>query len=226
MTDAQTLNTMEKYTPAEVAFAKQLASRRIAMDLEVAQNPTSPSFASTYIKIPITKIDGIDVRVRIRIVSNPNVEDDKCMCLDIDNYAIGNIFCKWYHLTKETAYEDGKIMLEVIKFLKFEKTTNRFECDCDCGCKSNKNDLKPETWNDLFGESENIKLLWDTCCVCHELTNSKLRDCKHTICLICADKLEVDEEIGAITCPICRDTCSVHPTEEGEHTLVRHAYCD
>ena len=218
MTEAQT--TMEKYTPAEIAFAKQLASRRIAMDLELAKNPPRRGVPVTTMELPITKIDGIDVIAEIRIVANPTLEDN-CMCLDIVCYAIGGVFCKWYHLTKETAYEDSKIMLEVIKFLKFDKTTSRFECDCDCGCKSNKNDLKPETWNELFGESENIKLRWDTCCVCHEITNSALRDCKHTICLICADKLEVNEEIGAITCPICRDTCSVHPDEQGEHTLIR-----
>jgi hypothetical protein len=222
MTSAQT--TMDKYTPAEIAFAKALASRRIELDLELAQDPTRSGNSSKTMKIPITKIDGVNVRVRIRIVANPY--NKNCMCLEIDNYAIGNIFNKWYPFAKETAYEDTKILLEVINCLKFEKTTNRFECDCDCGCKSNKNDLKPETWNVLFGENEKIKLLWDTCCVCHELTNSALRDCKHTICLICADKLDVDDEIGAITCPICRDTCSVHPTDEGEHMLVRHPYCD
>jgi hypothetical protein len=219
MTEART--TMEKYTPAEVAFAKQLASRRIALELEVVLNPTRRGVPATTMELPITKIDDIDVMAEIRIVENPNLEGN-CMCLYVDNYAIGNIFCKWYHLTKETAYEDTKALLKVIKSLKFDKTTSRFECDCDCDCcKSNKNDLKPEMWNELLGESENIKLRWDTCCVCHEITNSALRDCKHTICLICADKLEVNEEIGAITCPICRDTCSVHITEEGEHTLIR-----
>jgi hypothetical protein len=215
---------MDKYTPAEIAFAKELATRKIALDLELIQNPPSNGFARSIIQVPITKIDDIQVRVNLRFIVNTTTHKENCLFLEIENMLIENLFCQNFRLTKETAYEDSRKILKVIKSLKFQKTTHYLKCgDCNCDCEmcKGKSHLKPETWIDLFDDCENIKMRWDICCVCHELTNSVLRDCKHAICLPCADKLEVDDDIGAITCPICRDTCSIHPTDEGEHTLIR-----
>jgi len=188
-----------KYSPAEVVLARKLANLRIKLDFAPA-----PTYSEENLEVPIKKIDGIEVIVKFHM-SNAGSKENVALSINHSkNYLSGNIFFRWFPFTKETAQEDTLRLLEVLKSLKFDKTNTTFKPSCDC---EKKEEMIPEIWCGLFEDCETIQMKWDECCVCHEITNSKFKDCRHTICLECCGKLieKGDDDDIIIKCPICRE---------------------
>jgi len=193
-----------KYSPAEVAFARQLAIMRITLDISPKATWDNGSEKTIHepLDLPIHKIDGIEVDVKV-VMNSKDVGRMNLIVRHEYFYTKHLLFDKWFNFTKETAQEDTMKLLEVIKSLKFNKKTTLLESSCDC---EKEEEMNPELWCGLFEDCEKIKLNWDMCCVCHEIANSKFKECRHTICLECCDKLkEIDDGEVSIRCPICRE---------------------
>jgi hypothetical protein len=213
-----------KYSPAEVALARELAKMRIRIDIAPKETHPNgvPKIVYENLTIPIKKIDGISVTVNFHMSNAEEIKHTMSLCIEHSrNYIAGNIFYRRYPFTKETAQDDTMIILEVIKSLSFNKSTTRFITNCNC-CKKNEEEMKPELWCGLFEDCEKIEMKWDTCCVCHEMTNIKFKNCGHTICLVCCEKL-IETDINndmIIKCPICREEHYAGDIDNEDELLV------
>ena len=164
---------------------------------------------------PIKEISGMKVDlVQIHIPNQTSNDlsflqlhkDEILLKIDTD-YLPDSIYFEWYPFTKETAKDTIKKIIELLKNLKMDKTTNYL--------RDKRKEKKEEiiTSRDLYDllDCENIKLEFDECVVCREITNSCFRECKHTICGVCCSKLTIDDG-DCVDCPICRNkayVCSV-----------------
>ena len=215
-----------KYSPAEIALARKLAKMRIGLD--IAPKATYPNGVPKIIyddlEIPINKMDGIEVSCKFHMSNAEEVKNKVCLIIDNRNCEwIENIlFHRWYPFTKETAQEDTMTLLEVIKGLTFDKKKTMFKTNCSCKDCDKNEEMIPELWCGLFEDCEKIQLKWDTCCVCHEITNTRFTDCEHTICLECCEKLEKEDEETFIRCPYCRQQHLI--VERGDNTFVLTAF--
>ena len=199
-----------KYSPAEVALARRLAKMRIGLD--ILPKETYPNGVQKIIyddlEIPIKKMDGIEVSGKFHMSNAEGVKGKVCLVIKHNNNCVSdNLFHRWYPFTKETAQEDTMTLLEVIKGLTFDKSKTEFKTNCSCSDCETKEEMIPELWCGLFEDCEKIQMNWDMCCVCHEITNSKFKNCTHTICLACCEKLKEKDNDDAIIikCPICRE---------------------
>ena len=89
-----------------------------------------------------------------------------------------------------------KQMLEIISKLRLDKLK----------AKLTQEEPNNTSYIELF-KFENTKLRYDICSVCHELCNTTT-ECKHSICIECASKLdgyESDDEDTEYSCPLCRE---------------------
>ena len=199
-----------KYSPAEVALARRLAKMKIGLDIlpkETYPNGV-PKVIYDDLEIPIKKMDGITVDAKFHMATAEEVKDKVLIVITHNNNIVSeNLFHRWYPFTKETAQEDTMTLLEVIKGLTLDKSKTKFKTNCSCKDCEKEEEMIPELWCGLFEDCEKIQMKWDTCCVCHEITNSKFKDCGHTICLACCEKLKEKDNDDAmiIKCPICRE---------------------
>jgi len=220
------MTTEESPSPAEVALARELARMRIKLDIAEGVEPSLVNKLHDDLDIPIKQIDGVSVNAKFHMTNAKGVEKKVCIVIENSNCEVieGNLFQRWYPFTKETAQDDTMLLLEVIKGLSFDKSKAMFKINCTC-CKKNPEEMNPELWHGLFQDCEKIQVKWDTCCVCHEITNTKFSDCGHTICMVCVEKLETeykddDESERHMKCPYCRQPNIVEG--RGETCLLSH----
>ena len=164
---------------------------------------------------PIKEISGMKVDCVQIHIPNQTSKDTEYLRLHKDeifiqietDYLPDPIYFKWYPFTKETAKDTIKNIIELLKNLKMCKASSYLRDKR----KEKKAELTtPQDMYDLL-ECENLKLEFDECVVCREITNSYFRECKHTICGVCCSKLTIDDG-DCVDCPICRNkacVCSV-----------------
>jgi hypothetical protein len=141
-------------------------------------------------------------------------ENDILLKIDTD-YLPHGIYAEWFPFTKETAKETIQNIIELIKNLKLDKTTNYLR---DKRIEVPEQIMTPQDIYDLFA-CENVKLEFNECCVCHEITNSYFRECKHTICFVCCSKLTIEND--CVNCPMCRnEACICSVSGDRDDTLL------
>jgi len=164
---------------------------------------------------PIKEISGMKLNlVQIHIpnqtskVSEWSLHTNEILLTIDTDYLPDSIYFEWYPFTKETAKDTIKNIIELLKNLQLDKTTNYL--------RDKRKEKKEEiiTSQDLYDllECENLKLEFDECVVCREITNSYFRECKHTICGVCTSKLTIDDG-DCVDCPICRNKACVGSCE-------------
>ena len=171
--------------------------------------------------LPIKQISGVRVDcVQIHVAKTDRsvlskLPHHKDILLKIDtDYLPHSIYAEWFDFTKETAKETIQNIIELIKNLKLDKTTNYLR---DQRIEVPEQIITPQDTYDLFA-CENVKLEFNECCVCHEITNSYFRECKHTICFECCSKLIIEDD--CVTCPMCRDEACICSSSNGDDTLL------
>jgi len=179
----------------------------------------------TQYELPITEINGFKVDcVQIFIprvgeyngFTHPHQNE---ILLKIDTeYLPDSIYYEWYSFTKETAKESIKNIVEVIKNLQLDKTTNQLK---DKRTKTEEDIISSQDLYDIFA-CENVKLKYDECCVCNDITNSYFRECKHTICFECCSKLKIEND--CVICPICRNEACVGSCESDRSDTILDTY--
>ena len=174
--------------------------------LEIVSIKTKGGGNPPYV-FPIKEISGMKVDLVQIHIPNQTSKDTEYLSLHkneilfkIDtDYLPDSIYFEWFPFTKETAKDTIKNIIELLKNLKMDKATS-FLRDKR---KEKKAELTtPQDLYDLL-ECENLKLEFDECVVCREITNSHFRECKHTICGVCTSKLTIDDG-DCVDCPICR----------------------
>lgn len=105
----------------------------------------------------------------------------------------------------------NNLFINIVPNLKFSKLIGKFITNSDTDI------LEIEAWNTILSKNSNIKLKYEECSVCYELTKTKTK-CKHPLCYKCWEKIienlngeseedaEEDEEEEELipVCPICR----------------------
>jgi len=146
--------------------------------------------------LPIHSIDSIECCVQInkmqvkekdevQVYYYLNISTSKiCMLSECETYSYWN---------KRLDSTDLKTSIKTtLDSLRFNKKRNRFQT------------TPIRDWD--FLRSENVKLIYEECCVCQEDTNTKT-NCKHPICIPCYDKIKENED--ETQCPICRRDCYI-----------------
>lgn len=141
------------------------------------------------IYLPIHSVDGIKCDVIIKKsrigLFKLCIETRKSAVMEEDEMCEHNYFCELMDIS------DLKALKTTLDSLRFDRTKSMFT-------------QKPiMDWS--FLASETVKLKYDTCCVCMEITTDKT-NCGHTLCVPCYDKIETDDEEGTL-CPLCRQGC-------------------
>ena len=153
-------------------------------------------------RLPIKEICG--VRIEYAEIHIPRGNSSERILFRINaEYLPCDIYGDWFPFTKASAKDTMKNIIELINNFKFDKSISRL---VDKRKELSKEIITPQNFYDLFG-CENIKLDYDECCVCSELTNSYFRECKHTICYECCSKLPIKND--CVSCPICRNEACV-----------------
>ena len=174
--------------------------------------------------LPIKEISGMKVDLVQIHTPNQTSKDTEYLrlheneiLLKIDaGYLPCSIYYEWFPFTKETAKDTIKKIIELLKNLKMDKTTNYLR---DKRKLVKKAELTtPQDMYDLL-ECENLKLEFDECVVCREITNSYFRECKHTICGVCCSKLTIDDG-DCVDCPMCRNKACVGSCESDRSDTV------
>jgi len=165
------------------------------IELDLTEN-REPHQRCKHLRLPIKSIDGIKVQVQITMYK-PKNEMELDIYTDLITHAI---YTKKMDFTKETSKDDTMKLLDTIKSLKFCKYITKFVDNC----QKEENYMTASSWQDLFKDCETIVLKWNSCCVCHELTNTQFTDCHHNICLECVGKLKLEED-DYVRCPYCRE---------------------
>ena len=172
---------------------------------------------------PIKEISGMKVDCVQIHIPNQTSKDTEYLRLHKDeifiqietDYLPDPIYFKWYPFTKETAKDTIKNIIELLKNLKMCKATSYLRDKR----KEKKAELTtPQDMYDLL-ECENLKLEFDECVVCREITNSYFRECKHTICGVCCSKLTIDDG-DCVDCPMCRNKACVGSCESDRSDTV------
>ena len=176
---------------------------------------------------PIKEISGMKVDCVQIHIPNQTSKDTEYLRLHKDeifiqietDYLPDPIYFKWYPFTKETAKDTIKNIIELLKNLKMCKASSYLRDKR----KEKKAELTtPQDMYDLL-ECENLKLEFDECVVCREITNSYFRECKHTICGVCCSKLTIDDE-DCIECPICRNKYSACVLDRDRSDTILDTY--
>ena len=124
-------------------------------------------------------------------------------------------------LTKKTKYlykheysiekSCKEIAVEIVvdlKRMRFNKAEGKFETS-----KEDKDKLVCKDFAEMFKvHAEHIKLKYQECPSCYELTKTQFRKCKHNICVPCAsrvvEKCDCEDEdcniCNTFECPKCR----------------------
>ena len=173
--------------------------------------------------LPIKEISGMKVDCVQIHIPNQTSKDTEYLRLHKDeifiqietDYLPDPIYFKWYPFTKETAKDTIKNIIELLKNLKMCKASSYLRDKR----KEKKAELTtPQDMYDLL-ECENLKLEFDECVVCREITNSCFRECKHTICGVCCSKLTIDDG-DCVDCPMCRNKACVGSCESDRSDTV------
>lgn len=164
--------------------------------------------------LPIDKIHDIKVYVDIE----KKVYTRNCDCDEVmyyfhirDNYYCCEDRYNYYFKSFEKIKTDIqiKLMLECcvrfIKNCKVDKLVGMFVIDED----NNVNVRAFEKLVGLFEDMEHVKTSLNRCCVCHDWTHTKLKECSHPVCLECLIKLEEKEceECYGDDPTMCCDKC-------------------
>ena len=174
---------------------------------------------------PIKEIGGMKVDlVQIHIPSPSRAFQQSLngegILLKIDSgYLPHSIYYQWFPFTKQTAKDTIKKIIELLKNLKMEKIVNRLR---DKRTEKKDELTTPQDMYDLL-ECENLKLEFDECVVCREITDSYFRECKHTICGVCCCKLTIDDG-DCVDCPICRNKTCVSSCENDRSDTILDTY--
>ena len=113
--------------------------------------------------------------------------------IENDEWRMDNHWTYYYKLFDAINNDaDIKIMLECcvrfIKHCKIDKITGRFIIDGEKSCyNGGLRDFSRIA--ELFEDIEHVELIINRCCVCHDWTKLKLRDCDHHVCLECLSKI-------------------------------------
>ena len=191
-------------TPSQLALAQTLVKRRIELDLGKTRDRD--------LCLPIKKIGDIEFDDGEILVKHGIHAD--IVSLNIDHFFIyGKLLTKDFHFTKETAKEDTLRILDFIKNMMFNKELNKY---VDKRENEYTSPLTPTLWKEMFEEcNEDVTTNWDDCCICKEITNTQLTECKHSVCLSCCSRLkpkqELEAEVWSFKCPLCRAECSALP---------------
>ena len=153
------------------------------------------------LRLPITHIDGVKVAVILErgVVGGSNKDNFiRLNIMVINGDARAN---RVSHNQEE--FEE---MIEYLKNLKFDKVENNF-------VDGRKREPTTGEFYEML-KSPTITMA-NECCVCLEMTNGKIANCKHTICLRCASNLVKDR------CPMCRERimtydCGYESSDEEE----------
>jgi hypothetical protein len=140
------------------------------------------------IQLPIYKVDGVLVQARLYTHSNSWVHDTNGFYFEMD-VANGGTY-----LDSGTNYEQFCNMINGLKDMKFDVFSGTF---------INPSKLVravPIKELPMF-HHPNIEMDYRECCVCMELTMTKL-PCHHSTCIRCQQKLVQP------TCPLCRANTS------------------
>ena len=178
----------------------------INLTIETNQN-------SDYV-IPISHIDGLPVDVFLVTWCQKNgmtlrIGTDNAECAYRDNeyeYQSYHLWSKQFHrLENETPVE---LTTRVLQYAHETIPTLRFDKYSGVLTNEPHTNEKPELFQELFA-CETIKLCFDRCSVCHDLTRCSTK-CNHYLCHMCFSGIKrvnddtIGEEIKK--CPICRET--------------------
>lgn len=188
-------------TPAQLALAQTLVKKRIELDLDQDSN-------RTFLCLPIKKIGHVtfdDEDIKIKIEKNADA-----IMLEIRHDWLPSVLgFQMFKFTKKNAKEDVLVLLDFIKNMTFNKEISQY---VDKRKNEYTSPLTPTLWNELLDDCyEDVQTKWEECCVCKEITNTQLCECKHTICLPCCSRLRPgceDTEDYHFKCPLCRTEIS------------------
>ena len=133
--------------------------------------------------LPITHIDGVKTAVLLERQRGCHKEDFIRLNIMVMN---GDVSANRVSHNQEEFEE----MIEYLKNLKFDKVHNQF-------VDARKREPTTAEFYEML-KSPTITMA-NECCVCLEMTNGKIANCKHTICLRCVSNLVKDR------CPMCRE---------------------
>lgn len=135
------------------------------------------------LRLPITHIDG--VKTAVILENSKAFHEDEFVRLNvmvINGDATAN---RVSHNQEE--FEE---MIEYLKNLKFDKIEDNF-------VDARKREPTTAEFYEML-KSPTLTMASE-CCVCLEMTNGRIANCKHTICLRCVSNLVKDR------CPMCRE---------------------
>jgi len=190
--------------------------------LAIIQNEIKNNKYKRY-TLPIEEIDGISVCVEI--TKNDLSIRSNNIYIDLD--------CNTTYLGGSTLVE-GKIggefdetslrnMEKILDVIEFDRFTGKFVVGTK-GDEEKKCIIENEYLTTLNNKNKfKLKNKFEVCCVCFENTKTKT-DCKHSICIPCAGKLNRwkcegcsegdecsgDSACGYQECPLCRSILFIH----------------
>jgi hypothetical protein len=138
------------------------------------------------VPLPIIKIDGIPVSVKLNALNNWNLEHNS-IYLEI---RLNNIYI---YDDSSTTYEEFEQMITSIKSMKFDVFTGEFYSPTAVLPKNQQ----PSAYPMPFLESPNVEVNYSECCVCFHQTMSTTV-CNHFLCQGCRVRLTKN------LCPCCR----------------------
>jgi hypothetical protein len=156
------------------------------------------SYEVDFITLPIVKIDGLKVVVKIVLCSGSIYIVVKHKFKTLYNYYITDVggvdsltdFIQSPDTTPKGRYWSGYIYQ--ITQLKYCNLIGKFiNIHGTNLIRASRNIINEHGLKQMGWEIED-------CCVCLEKTTTKLKGCNHTICIQCIDRLE------NATCPLCR----------------------
>jgi len=138
------------------------------------------------VQLPIIKIDGIPVSVKLNVLNNWNIEPNS-IYLEI------RLNHMYIYDDSSTTYEEFEQMITSIKCMKFDVFTGEYYSPTAVLPKNHQ----PSSYPMPFLESPNVEVNYAECCVCFHQTMS-LTACNHFLCQGC--RLRLTKTI----CPLCR----------------------
>ena len=166
----------------------------------------------SFVKLPIRKLDNIDVKIFIRNFG-------RVVVLEITDKFDLRLFLKTisFDMSKTELPKIVNEYFDIIKKLKFCKFTGKF---CENIEEINEeNEEFINLFKNFNKDAPQVELTFGECCVCQEYTTTHLKcGCVNNLCVECYLKLEVienqDEEDESfekgIKCPCCRKLIEVN----------------
>jgi hypothetical protein len=165
--------------------------------------------------LPISELDGI--KVNVYLVLFDMFHDDVSYGIRIEHFFWLNTNGddgNYLHLYGESKFNS---VHETLHFLVNEFIPN-FTIDVINGKFDYKNERNNNEQEDRivaefcknFENNERVTLVIQKCCVCYQMTKCKT-ECKHSICIKCANQINFKREYGEETgflCPLCRTLCN------------------